>query len=103
MGTGGWGLFGGTGGNGAYTVMLAMGMITAALTGAYMTRVVYLTFFGEFRGHGTPHESGPGSPCRCGSWAASQWWPGSINFPAASSSSPRHGRRSSSSGWNPWG
>ena len=58
-GTGGWGLFGGTGGNGAYTVMLAMGMITAALTGAYMTRVVYLTFFGEFRGHGTPHESGP--------------------------------------------
>ena len=59
VGTGGWGLFGGTGGNGAYTVMLAMGMITAALTGAYMTRVVYLTFFGEFRGHGTPHESGP--------------------------------------------
>ncbi|WP_419918714.1 NADH-quinone oxidoreductase subunit L [Candidatus Poriferisocius sp.] len=58
-GTGGWGLFGGTGGNGAYTVMLAMGMITAALTGAYMTRVVYLTFFGAFRGHGTPHESGP--------------------------------------------
>ena len=59
VGTGGWGLFGGTGGNGAYTAMLVMGMITAALTGAYMTRVVYLTFFGEFRGHGTPHESGP--------------------------------------------
>ena len=47
------------GATGAYTVMLAMGMVTAALTGAYMTRVVYLTFFGEFRGHGTPHESGP--------------------------------------------
>ena len=58
-GTGGWGLFGGTGGNGAYTVFLAMGMITAALTAAYMTRTVYLTFFGEYRGHGTPHESGP--------------------------------------------
>ena len=51
-GTGGWGLFGGTGGNGAYTLMLVMGMITAALTAAYMTRCVYLTFFGEFRGHG---------------------------------------------------
>jgi NADH-quinone oxidoreductase subunit L len=24
-----------------------------------MTRCVYLTFFGEFRGHGHPHESGP--------------------------------------------
>jgi NADH-quinone oxidoreductase subunit L len=24
-----------------------------------MTRVVYLTFFGEYRGHGHPHESGP--------------------------------------------
>jgi NADH-quinone oxidoreductase subunit L len=59
VGTGGWGLFGGTGGNGAYTFMLIMGVITAALTAAYMTRCIYLTFFGEFRGHGTPHESGP--------------------------------------------
>ena len=50
---------GGTGGNGSYTFMLVMGMITAALTAAYMTRCVYLTFFGEFRGHGDPHESGP--------------------------------------------
>jgi len=58
-GTGGWGLLGGTGGNGAYTPMLVMGMVTAALTAAYMTRCVYLTFFGEYRGHGQPHESGP--------------------------------------------
>ena len=58
-GTGGWGVFGGTGGNGAYTAFLAMGLITAALTAAYMTRTVYLTFFGEYRGHGEPHESGP--------------------------------------------
>ena len=58
-GTGGWGLAGGTGGNGAYTLMLVMGMIGAALTAAYMTRVIYLTFFGSFRGHGHPHESGP--------------------------------------------
>jgi NADH-quinone oxidoreductase subunit L len=58
-GSGGWGLFGGTGGNGAYTLMLIMGLVGAAVTGAYMTRVLYLTFFGEFRGHGEPHESGP--------------------------------------------
>ena len=79
-GTGGWGFFEGeSNANGAYTVMLIMGMITAAMTAAYMTRVMYLTFFGEFRGghhdehaeaddhghddahahHGDPHESGP--------------------------------------------
>ena len=57
-GTGGWGVFGGTGGNGAYTAMLVMGMVTAALTAAYMTRCIYLTFFGGYRGHGHPHESG---------------------------------------------
>ncbi len=58
-GTGGWGLAGGTSANGAYTLMLIGGMLGAAVTAAYMTRVVYLTFFGEFRGHGEPHESGP--------------------------------------------
>ena len=63
VGSGGWGLFGGTGGNGAYTFHLTMGMIGAALTAAYMTRCVYLTFHGELRGHihghRDPHESGP--------------------------------------------
>jgi NADH-quinone oxidoreductase subunit L len=39
--------------------MLAMGLDTAMLTAAYMTRCIYLVFFGEYRGHGTPHESGP--------------------------------------------
>ena len=29
------------------------------MTAAYMTRCIYLTFFGEYRGHGHPHESGP--------------------------------------------
>ena len=58
-GTGGWGLFGGTSANGSYTLMLVMGMLGAAVTAAYMTRVVYLTFFGTYRGHGHPHESGP--------------------------------------------
>ncbi|MDW3220100.1 MAG: NADH-quinone oxidoreductase subunit L [Acidimicrobiales bacterium] len=63
VGTGGWGIFGGTGGPGSYTFHLTMGMIGAALTAAYMTRCIYLTFHGEFRGdthgHGDPHESGP--------------------------------------------
>ncbi len=58
-GTGGWGLLGGTGGNGAYTAMLLMGLAGAAVTAAYMTRVIYLTFFGRYRGEGHPHESGP--------------------------------------------
>ncbi len=76
-GTGGWGLFGATGGNGAYTFHLVMGMFGAALTAAYMTRCVYLTFHGSYRGasshgsdsdsgadstadhHSEPHESGP--------------------------------------------
>ncbi|HEX7096530.1 MAG TPA: NADH-quinone oxidoreductase subunit L [Acidimicrobiales bacterium] len=55
-GTGGWPE---TDGNGTYYAMLVMGMVGAAMTAAYMTRVIYLTFFGEYRGHGHPHESGP--------------------------------------------
>ncbi len=58
VGTGGFGFGSGTA-NGSYHLMLVMGLIGAMLTGAYMTRLIYLTFFGEFRGHGEPHESGP--------------------------------------------
>ncbi|MEL6980825.1 MAG: NADH-quinone oxidoreductase subunit L [Actinomycetota bacterium] len=54
----GTGAFPNTGGNGTYWVPFIFGMITAALTAAYMTRAVWLTFFGEYRGHDTPHESG---------------------------------------------
>lgn len=54
-GTGGWPQ---TSGNGTYYAMLIMGMLGAALTAAYMTRVIYLTFFGEYRGHAHPHENG---------------------------------------------
>jgi len=32
-------------------------LLTAILTAFYMTRAVFLTFFGEYRGHGHPHES----------------------------------------------
>jgi NADH-quinone oxidoreductase subunit L len=51
---------GGTG----YTAFLVVGIIGAFMTAAYMTRCVYLTFFGEPRGHAAdahhpPHESGP--------------------------------------------
>jgi NADH-quinone oxidoreductase subunit L len=42
---------------GGYPIMLVMGLIGAAMTAAYMTRCVWLTFFGEYRGHGHPHES----------------------------------------------
>ncbi len=41
----------------AYLFMLVMGLVGALMTCAYMTRVIWLTFFGEYRGHGTPHES----------------------------------------------
>jgi NADH-quinone oxidoreductase subunit L len=54
----GAGVFPGTGGNGTYTIPFIFGMITAGLTAAYMTRAVWLTFFGEYRGHAHPHENG---------------------------------------------
>jgi NADH-quinone oxidoreductase subunit L len=41
----------------AYTLMLVMGLITALLTAAYMGRAYWMTFWGDYRGHGTPHES----------------------------------------------
>jgi NADH-quinone oxidoreductase subunit L len=47
------------GGAGNYKVFMVVGIIGALMTAVYMTRCVYLTFFGEFRGHGHPHESGP--------------------------------------------
>ncbi|HMG41236.1 MAG TPA: NADH-quinone oxidoreductase subunit L [Acidimicrobiales bacterium] len=47
------------GGEGNYTAFMIVGITGAFMTAAYMTRVVYLTFFGEYRGHGHPHESGP--------------------------------------------
>jgi NADH-quinone oxidoreductase subunit L len=43
--------------NNGYSPVFAMGIITALLTAAYTTRAVYLTFYGEYRGHAHPHES----------------------------------------------
>jgi NADH-quinone oxidoreductase subunit L len=42
---------------GDYPTILILGSIGAFMTAAYMGRAVYLTFFGEYRGEGTPHES----------------------------------------------
>src|SRR5690606_24951826 len=47
------------GGSLNYKAFLLVGVVGAAMTAAYMTRAVYLTFFGEYRGEGQPHESGP--------------------------------------------
>src|SRR5687768_5989523 len=46
-----------TAGHTGYEFFVIVGLIGAFLTAAYMTRCVYLTFFGEYRGHGEPHES----------------------------------------------
>jgi NADH-quinone oxidoreductase subunit L len=46
-------------GSNGFDTFLVVGLIGAFLTAAYMTRCVYLTFFGEYRGHGQPHESEP--------------------------------------------
>jgi NADH-quinone oxidoreductase subunit L len=40
-----------------YPFILMLGLIGAFMTACYMGRAVYLTFFGEYRGHGHPHES----------------------------------------------
>jgi NADH-quinone oxidoreductase subunit L len=49
-------------GEGGYGAFMVVGLIGAFMTAAYMTRCVYLTFFGEPRGnaaHHHPHESPP--------------------------------------------
>jgi NADH-quinone oxidoreductase subunit L len=43
-----------------HDLLFAVLLITAGMTAFYMARAVMLTFFGEYRGHGHPHES-PGT------------------------------------------
>ena len=38
-------------------LVLLLGLVTAFITALYMARAVFLTFFGEYKGHGSPHES----------------------------------------------
>jgi len=40
-----------------HEVVFAVMLVTAVVTAFYTTRMVVQTFFGEFRGHGEPHES----------------------------------------------
>jgi NADH-quinone oxidoreductase subunit L len=42
-----------------YELFLVVGLVGAFMTAAYMTRCVYLTFYGERRGHAHAHESPP--------------------------------------------
>lgn len=44
---------------GNYKFALIMLIIGAMFTAAYMTRTIWYAFFGEYRGHHHPHESGP--------------------------------------------
>ena len=46
-----------TAGQNGYEIFTVVGLIGALMTAAYMTRCVYLTFFGEYRGNHHPHES----------------------------------------------
>ncbi len=54
----GAGVWPGTGGNGTYYIPFWFGMLTAAMTAGYMARVMWLVFFGEYRGNHHPHENG---------------------------------------------
>jgi NADH-quinone oxidoreductase subunit L len=45
------------GGAGLATFILWVAIAGAFVTAFYMTRTVWLTFFGEYKGHGHPHES----------------------------------------------
>ena len=38
-------------------VLYWIGVVTAGMTAFYVFRSIFMTFFGEFRGHGEPHES----------------------------------------------
>ena len=46
-----------TAGQNGFELFTVVGLLGALMTAAYMTRCVYLTFFGEYRGQHHPHES----------------------------------------------
>jgi NADH-quinone oxidoreductase subunit L len=46
-----------THGSGVAWIVFVTGLVVAFLTAFYMTRACVKTFWGEYRGHGTPHES----------------------------------------------
>jgi NADH-quinone oxidoreductase subunit L len=46
-----------TAGQQGFEIFMVIGLVGAVMTAAYMTRCVWLTFFGEYRGHAHPEES----------------------------------------------
>ena len=44
---------------GAWAFVYALGLTTAAITAIYSIRMILMTFHGNYRGHGHPHESPP--------------------------------------------
>ncbi len=66
-----------------YPLMLIFGAVVALMTAAYMTRVVWYTFFGEYRGHGTPHESPKAMTAPLWTLASLAVVAGFANLPAA--------------------
>ena len=74
-----------------YPFILVLGLIGAFMTACYMGRCVFLTFFGEYRGHGHPHESPRSMTVPLILLAIPSVASASINAPAAS--------RSSATGW----
>jgi NADH-quinone oxidoreductase subunit L len=46
-----------TAGQQGFEIFMVVGLVGAVMTAAYMTRCVWLTFFGEYRGHAHPQES----------------------------------------------
>ena len=48
-----------TAGKGGYTFFMVVGLAGAFMTAAYMTRCIYLTFYGEYRGGGADHGHDP--------------------------------------------
>ncbi len=71
------------GGSGHYTVFMIIGIVGAFMTAAYMTRTIWYTFFGEYRGHGHPHESGPRIVIPLWILAAAGATAGLVNLPSA--------------------
>jgi NADH-quinone oxidoreductase subunit L len=66
---------------GQYNFALIMLIIGAMFTAAYMTRTIWYAFYGEYRGHGHPHESGPRITVPLMILAGFAVFAGFVNFP----------------------
>ena len=62
-------------------ILVIVGAIGGMITAFYMTRVLWLVFGGQFRGHGHPHESGPAMAWPLIILAVPAFFIGLINIP----------------------